>query len=222
MKYINVFRMYFGSQFTVHHSYGNSMATKIRKNSLDKHEAAVAGKFQPKKNFCEQENHFLVRPFENKKFYSLLLIILDKMDKILKEQINKLRKVSLDSLEEQKSKSRKVSLDDGLEEQKSKLRKVSLEEQKCKFRKVSLEEQKSELRKGSLDKSGLDFSDFGRRHSYDPFSESKRKVTPKEVKCFNFSYLISILLHSVILKYIPKFILEKARKTLIFLLGFLH
>ena len=132
------------------------------------------------------------------------------MDNILKEQINKLRKVSLDGLEEQKSRSRKVSLDDSLEEQKSKLRKVSLEEQKDKLRKVSLEEQKnklrkvsleeqkSELRKGSLDKSGLDFSDFGRRHYYDPFSESKRKVTPKEVKCFNFSYLISILLHSVI------------------------
>ena len=120
------------------------------------------------------------------------------MDNILKEQINKLRKVSLDGLEEQKSRSRKVSLDDSLEEQKSKLRKVSLEEQKCKLRKVSLEEQKTELRKGSLDKSGLDFSDVGRRHSYVPLTESKRKVTPKEVKCFNFSYLISILLHSVI------------------------
>ena len=55
MKYINVLSLYFGSQFTVHHSYGNSMATEIRKNSLDKHETAVAGKFQPKKIFCEQE-----------------------------------------------------------------------------------------------------------------------------------------------------------------------
>ena len=115
------------------------------------------------------------------------------MDTILKEQKIRLRKVSLNGLEDQKCKLRKVSLD-GLEEQKSKLRKVSLEEQKCKLRKVSLEEQKTELRKGSLDKSGLDFSDVGRRHSYVPLTESKRKVTPKEVKCFNFSYLISILL----------------------------
>ena len=194
MKYINVFSMYFGSQFTVHHSYGNSMATKIRKNSLDKHEAAVAGKFQPKKIFCEH-----LRPLENMKFYSLILIILDKMDNILKEQINKLRKVSLDGLEEQKSRSRKVSLDDGLEEQKSKLRKVSLEEQKNQLRKVSLEEQKNQLRKVSLDDSGKDLSGFGRRHSYVPLTEGKRKVTPEEVKCVNFSYLISILLHSVII-----------------------
>ena len=157
------------------------MATKIRKNSLDKHEAAVAGKFQPKKNFCEH-----LRPLENMKFYSLILIILDKMDNILKEQINKLRKVSLDGLEEQKSRSRKVSLDDGLEEQKSKLRKVSLEDQK------------SELRKVSLDDSGLDFSGFGhvepvffasgfrRRHSHVPLTESKRRETPKKVKYANF------------------------------------
>ena len=120
------------------------------------------------------------------------------MDNILKEQINKLRKVSLDGLEEQKSRSRKVSLDDGLEEQKSKLRKVSLEEQKNQLRKVSLEEQKNQLRKVSLDDSGKDFSGFGRRHSYVPLTEGKRKVTPEEVKCVNFSYLISILLHSVI------------------------
>ena len=40
--------MYFGSQFTVHHSYGNSMATKIRKSSLEEYEAAVAGEFLPK------------------------------------------------------------------------------------------------------------------------------------------------------------------------------
>ena len=93
------------------------------------------------------------------------------MDNILKEQINKLRKVSLDGLEEQKSRSRKVSLDDGLEEQKSKLRKVSLEEQK------------NQLRKVSLDDSGKDFSGFGRRHSYVPLTEGKRKVTPEEVKC---------------------------------------
>ena len=107
------------------------------------------------------------------------------MDTILKEQKIRLRKVSLDGLEDQKCKLRKVSLD-GLEEQKSKLRKVSLEEQK------------NQLRKVSLDDSGKDFSGFGRRHSYVPLTEGKRKVTPEEVKCVNFSYLISILLHSVI------------------------
>ena len=92
------------------------------------------------------------------------------MDTILKEQKIKLRKVSLDGLEDQKSK----------------------------LRKVSLEDQKSELRKVSLDDSGLDFSGFGhvepvffasgfrRRHSHVPLTESKRRATPKKVKYADF------------------------------------